>query len=152
MLDIVKEVEQYVHEHWLTEPQDMERFANRNIEQKRNFATTVLAYGDVEGSCFTLYTILSMMKQKSGDITTLKQMAIDNMEGNSEAWVTNYYFEDGPKLLKKSAEALKKSSDEQDIYDIIQAVQHYYVRMTYWLDDYIPWSKLSEVHHKIKAK
>ena len=141
-------LEQYVKQHWLIEPQDMKRFAERNQAQHRNFATSVLAYGDVEGSCFQFYTLYSILE--TSDFDTIRKQAAELALGNAVSWKINYYFEDGSVLLKQAGEELLESKSIEEVKELILALQHYCVRMTYWLDFYIPWRRLSEVHHQEK--
>ncbi|MDV3429406.1 MAG: hypothetical protein LIR50_20680 [Bacillota bacterium] len=152
MSQLIKEFEKYTSDAWINKPLDIERLLERNNETGRNFPAIVYANGFFDNVTITAYTYYLTANEGKCDFQTLKNISAGFISDTGLSLKTDYHMYDSHTLLMRAACSIYSMDNFQELAGLLKAVQCYLVRLFFWVDLCMPWSKLSEAYNKIRKE
>jgi len=152
MLPIVREINTKVEQAWMSPPKDMARMNARRGAKGSNLTIAVYAQGDTNSAAYYLYMVYTMATEKRGNLETLKDLASAFCSFLGIRFQEYYHMEDAELLSMRTALAIKDVGTHEELAEVLQAIQHYYGQLAYWIDLAIPWSELSVEHARIMKR
>lgn len=152
MSQLTKELESYTKKAWLDCPADIDTMLSFNRETGRNFVVVVYLNGFLDNMTLLLYDYYLRAKAEEGDFETLKSMAAGQLRDIGNSFKSDYHMYDSHSLLLRAACEAYEAKSFAGLWELLQAVQQYLVRLFYWADLCMPWSDMCRAYDRIRKE
>jgi len=131
---------------WFKKPDDIEAVKRRQGAKNQNLTTLIYAEGDTRALVRFLSYLRELCLSEELDLDTVKKISMIFIESEQSRVLRYYNMKDLGQFLKETLEDLKHIASLQEYTDLIEEVLIYIGRMSFWIDEQIPWSYLASVY------
>ena len=132
-------------------PYEMTTMRKRMGARNQNGSIALYAFNDIGATHEVLYYLEEGAKNPDYDVETVKKLACDWLFFVADRIPRYYNFHITIDLSFEVIAALKETTDRQEIYEILHAIQHYYSHFFYWIDLEIPWNEIGKTYAEVKG-
>ena len=151
MHPVIEKIEKMSAAQQYERPYEMVTMRKLMGARNQNGSIALYAFNDMAATHEVLYYLEEAAKKPSYDVETVKKLACDWLFFIADRIPRYYNFHVTSDLTFEVIEALKNSKDQEEIYAILHAIQHYYAHFFYWLDVEIPWAELGKIYAEVKG-
>ena len=149
---LIRDLQQYTDQIWLTEPQDIANMKRRNVDNGKNFSVFCYCNGHIESAATAVYEFYRYGCAAKGDLATFRLVAASECRRFSVIFGVYYDMHDLSAFLQRAAEAYEQAPDFEAFAALSQVLQHYLVCMAFWVDTSIPWDTVSQAFSQLVAQ
>lgn len=139
---IVKELNDLSLKMQSERPEDMDTMRKRMGARDQNGSIAIYSYVDISTTADMLFYWEKASLKEDYDLTTVINMVGDWLVFLADRIPRYYRFNNMSALTTRAVEALKASKSREEVNAILQALQHYYAQLNFWIDLEIPWAAL----------
>ncbi len=145
--EVVKILENAIHENWLYEPQDVKKMRIGKLRGVYNNLCSPILYAESETREMVdyLWNIKCLTEESEIDLESAKKITCKILDFKLKKWVIWYNFEIISELIKKAILGLKKSITKEEFISVLNPLSILIGKYNFWLDSLIPWQNISSI-------
>lgn len=124
-----------------TLPNDISGFINMT-KMSGDWRQMLSLFSDFMAARAVLFTFMQRIHDEDNDESTVKRLCNEWIIKSDETFYKKYHFSELHMLLSPMSTQIISAKNRDELYNLINAIQHLFSQFFLWVDALLPWDEL----------